>query len=217
MFEGLFEVHITIDHQNNFLKLLEFQKKYVQRKGMKLVFAASSICNNQYMISYFTNKKSESIVIENALEFKKEMGELGIKVLRVKVEGYNCKGIPYTNTDYQIAKKYIQDNYPNSNNPYFEYHVKMANSNLFTFDQIEEALKCFNGNVAMSVNLCSSSKKPLITIRKYDEGRDNALNYKNYVLDYLKERGFKFENQLQEEFSVYDDNSSIDSGWLISK
>ena len=57
MFEGLFEVHITIDPVGNFLKLLQFQKKYIGRKGMKIVLAASSVSNNQYMISYFTSKK----------------------------------------------------------------------------------------------------------------------------------------------------------------
>ena len=69
----------------------------------------------------------------------------------------------------------------------------------------------------MSVNLCSSSRKPLITIRKYDMGKDEAMEQKNLILDNLKQQGFKFEDQLQEEFSVYDDFSSVDNGWLISK
>ena len=217
MFGGLFEVHITVDPENNYMKLLEFRNKYAQQKGMKLVYAISTVCNNQYMISYFTNKKKEKDVIDKALQFKKEMQDMGINVLRVKVEGYHCKGIPQNINEYVVVKNYINNTYPNSKSPYFEFHVKMSNADKFSFQDIESKLAVYNGEVAMSVNLCSSSRKPLITIRKYDMGKDEAMEQKNLILDNLKQLGFKFEDQLQEEFSVYDDFSSVDNGWLISK
>jgi len=43
-----------------------------------------------------------------------------------------------------------------------------------------------------------------------------SVKYKDEVMNSLKERGYVFENKIQEEFSIYDSNSSVDSGWLIT-
>ena len=56
--DGLFEIHITVNPHDNYVELLQFVKKYERIKGMKLIHAVSREKNNQYMIAYFTNKRS---------------------------------------------------------------------------------------------------------------------------------------------------------------
>ncbi len=219
MFSGLFEVHITVQiSDNNFITLLDFASKYKQKKGMKVVFAASTVGNNQYMVSYFTFQHSEQFAIEKANQFKQELEkDFGIHVLRVKVEGHSATNIPQTTEVYQQAKAYIATHYPNSNKPYFEFHAKVSNVEQFGYSKLNDFMKLFDGSVAMSINLCSASKKPLITIRKYEVGYQEAKEYKDAVLEQLKKEGLLFEPKLQEEFSVYDDYPQIDKGWLVVK
>ena len=78
--------------------------------------------------------------------------------------------------------------------------------------------------IAVSYNICGQNKKPLLTIRIYDHGYLNAENYKNRILDGLKEtdilltkcpyRDITFEDKLQQEFSIYDTNTELDQGWI---
>lgn len=50
----------------------------------------------------------------------------------------------------------------------------------------------------------------------YGDGFLNAREQKDKVMNHLKELGYVFESKIQEEFSIYDTNSSIDKGWLIT-
>jgi hypothetical protein len=146
-----------------------------------------------------------------------------MSVLRVKVEGHGCIGIPQTTLEYKNVCKYINKTYSWVCNPYFEFHIKVANA--MDFNKLEcsvsEIMMIFFVDVgdfasaAVSYNMCSANRKPLLTVRVFNNGFINARKYKDIILNHLKDMGYIFENKIQEEFSIYDSNSNIDKGWLL--
>lgn len=214
--DGVFEIHITIDPENNYVKLLQFVKKMSKNTNLKIVYAVSEVKNNQLMISHFTRKKSEKDAIQTAKYFESEMCAFGIKVVRVKIESHNTGCIPLTKKDYEKYCEYIKKNYEGvSGKPYFEFHVKVGNNTINEnyMECLNKDIKHFTG-VAVSYNICSSNCKPLLTVRVYDEGYQMAQKYKDSVLENLKLKGYVFDDKIQTEFSVYDNNSDLDNGWL---
>lgn len=207
--DGVFEIHITVDPVGNFVRLLNYVR---QRKGMKIVFAASHAANNQYMLSHFTRKEDDALAVECANRMAAELGAAGVRVLRVKVEGHNAKGTPFTTADYVAFEKYLNVKYEGkAGKPYFEFHAKVADN--VDSEELERCVKQFEG-VAVSYNLCGTTKKPLLTIRVYGTGFMNAQQYKDTVMNCMKAQGYKFEDNIQQEFSVYDSNPGLDKGWL---
>jgi uncharacterized membrane protein YhiD involved in acid resistance len=63
-FDGVFEIHITVHPIDDFVTLMDYVKQHERTKGMKIVYAVTSIKNNQYMLSYFTRKNSDKLAID---------------------------------------------------------------------------------------------------------------------------------------------------------
>ncbi len=215
--DGIFEIHITVDPftlgKNNFVSLLSFVKLHEKDKGMKVVFAVSDKGNNQYMLSYFTRKTNEKDAIDSANHISDSLKEFGIKVIRVKVESHNTKGTPMTRGEYKRFSEYLFETYKAST-PYFEFHVKISGHNIdLNYIQLEKDIIQFK-YTAISHNLCSKNRKPLLTIRVYNEGFIGAQKYKDCVLDKMKEMGYVFEDIIQQEFSVWDTNTDLDHDWI---
>jgi hypothetical protein len=212
-FDGVFEIHVTIDPENDYVKLLDFVNKHSKSKGFKFVHAVSSAKNNQYMLSYFTHKTDDQLAVNLAHEFADDLTKLGVRVVRVKVEGYGCIGTPQTSEDYKIIRSFLTKKYNGkSGTPYFEFHAKV--SGVSDFKLLDKAIEQFHGT-AVSFNLCGSDKKPIITIRVYDQGFISASQYKDRILDHLKSLKFSFESKVMEEFCIYDSHSAVDQGWLV--
>lgn len=188
---------------------------------MKLILAVAKDGDHptQYMISKFKNG-TEQEVIDRALQIKEEMIKENIEVLRVKVESmaFNV-GVPVTDEDY------IKYNTNRIGKPYFEFHAKIKTENIQKLEEmiidLREILKRWKENeickftfIALSFNLCGS-KIPLLTIRVYNNGRHSSVEIKDFILFYLKNVGYHIIDAIQQEFSVYDTNDSLDKGWLI--
>jgi len=220
---GIFEIHITIDPYDNYVLLLNFVMQYQTSKKMKIVLAATSVKNNQYMISYFTRKDDDALAVRNAFTIAKEMTSIGLHVVRIKIEGHNVQGTPMTKDEFYFVEKYLNKKYNNSNGKlYFEFHVKIANKKnaIFDYIELEQVIKKFSGDsqtkIGVSYNLCGSSieKKPLLTIRVFDDGFNGAQAYKDTVMNSMKKQGYIFEDKIQQEFSIYDSCTTLDDGWL---
>ena len=214
---GIFEIHITVDPLDNYVSLLSYVKQYEKIRGMKVVYAVSSEKNNQYMLSYFTRKDDDKLAIESANKTADELKQLGIKVVRTKVEGHGVEGTPMTTEDYKLVESYLHDKYNGlEGKPYFEFHVKVGNkeNEHLDYEKLEMDVEGYEG-VAISYNLCSAEKKPLLTIRVYNDGFLNAQAYKDLIINNMKRKAYVFESKIQQEFSIYDTNSSLDEGWLI--
>lgn len=218
--DGIFEVHITINPEENYVKLIQFIDMYKEQK-MKIVYAVSTAKINQYMLSYFTKKNNHDEVIEFANSVAADLEKNDMKVLRVKIEGHSVKGTPSTKKDYIMFKENMIKKH-NHNvhamkyvcNPYFEFHVKVEHDLKQEFHtRLENDIKDMQG-VAISYNMCSNDRKPLLTMRIYDEGFMGAVAFKDAVMNKLRAKRYIFEEKIQQEFSIYDTNSALDGGWL---
>lgn len=218
--DGIFEIHITIDPQGDFVKLLKYIKANEKQHSIKPVFAASTEKNNQYMISHFTRKNDEGDAIEFANRLAEEMRQkLEMKIVRIKVESHGGKGIPVNLADYDLFCDYLKQRYHGkAGRPYFEFHVKVSRHKSMQdyYDALEKDVKEWKC-VAISYNLCSKNLHPLLTIRVYNRGFNMAQEIKDQVMNSLKKKGYVFEDQIQQEFSVYDSNSELDKGWLMNE
>ena len=218
---GIFEIHITINPKNNYVKLLDFIQVNKSKRNFKLVYAVSSAKNNQYMLSYFTRKTDDKLAVESAQEIATELQRENIEVVRVKVEGHDAKPFPLTDRDYLDMVHYLRMKYPgkgskhnhySSSKPYFEFHCKVNKPDL-DLEDLERYVSSYKG-CGVSYNLCSANKNPLLTIRVYDLGFTTASEYKDTVMNDLKSRGYIFEDKIQQEFAVFDSNPDIDIGFL---
>lgn len=218
MIKGLFEIHITVDHlaDGGFYNLFNYVSKQGAQGAMKLIFAVAKegIHRDQYMISKFKNGTIEE-VINRADQIKKEMEDMGISILRVKVESmaFN-EGVPVTEIDYTNFL-----NTTKTGKPYFEFHAKLKVDSLEKIEKIIEEIRTgyydlISVKVALSYNILGS-KLPLLTIRIYNHGRNIALYHKDKILDQIKGYGYHITDAIQQEFSVYDTNDEFDKGWLI--
>jgi|GEM_PF-6218103 hypothetical protein len=209
---GTFEIHITIDPKNNYVKLLDFIEARKYQRKFKLVYAVSSAKNNQYMLSYFTHKSDDKLAVNSALDIAKDLEKNNIVVIRVKIEAHDASNIPTTDRDYRALIKHLSAKYNHqSSKQYFEFHCKVNHPEL-DLEQLERDISNYKAT-AISYNLCSSNKNPLLTVRVYDAGLTNAIAYKNTVMNHLKRYGYVFEDKIQQEFAVYDSGSTVDDGW----
>jgi len=222
---GVFEIHITVDHTQGFMKLIDFSNNY-EKMGcgsMKVLFAVSHENNNQYMISHFTRKQTSVDAIIKANKIAEEMKESGIIVKRVKVEAIvsaGTQGIPLNKEEYKIMCGKISEvklQYTICK-PYFEFHVKVNHDDelIFKLRSLFPLLKEIQ--IAISCNIMSrSGMKPLLTLRMYDMGLVEAQNYKDLILNTCKNNGYILADQIQEEFSIYDSFVEEDKGWITSQ
>jgi hypothetical protein len=168
------------------------------------------------MLSLFVKKDNDSLAVERALSISEDLLANDIGVVRVKVEGHNAVNTPQTNKDYFIIKNYLKNKYNNKCGiPYFEFHVKVLSklNASMCYKQLEKDIKLHSGT-AISYNLCSATKHPLLTIRVYEEGFIQAKKYKDKVLTALNKKGYILDTKIQQEFSIYDTNARLDTGWL---
>lgn len=202
-FSGLVEYHVTVDPENNYINLWS----YTKNNDCKLIYACSKTGEfpNQYMISKFSNKKSFEEMISKLTSIKEKISNEGIKIVRSKIElMMSCEGVPKTKVDYDNLVSKLP------HKPYFEFHVKFNDAD---YDTVHEICKKYE-QTAISVNICGHTKNILLTIRRYTFFEE-AVKDKDEILNYFKSIGYKFKEDIQQEFCIYDDNVELDSGWLV--
>jgi hypothetical protein len=213
MISGTFEIHITVNAENDYTRLWSFARLH----KCKLILAAASngIFPNQYMISKWVHKSSLDDAVTKAKEYAAIMiKDFQIKVERVKVEAIaNAQGVPVTDEEYATISNYLCDKYNNNTTPYFEFHMKVEPKNDETFADMKA--NCENIGAAISINMCSAKKIPLVTLRYYGIGRENAETNLTSFKDKLVKMGYTEPDSIQKEFSCYDDNVSIDKDWIL--
>lgn len=213
---GIFEVHITVKPKKNYTTLLKYIEENRHERKFKLVFAVSGK-NNQYMLSYFTRKDDDKLAVESALQTAENLKKEGISVTRVKIEAHDVRGLPLSNKDYEDMSDHLNLKYNRKcGKPYFEFHCKISPNDQNYLEDLENDVKKFD-KCAISYNLCSSNKNPILTIRIYDVGFVNAEKYKDEVMNSLKKLGHIFEDKIQEEFSIFDSNPGLDEGFISNQ
>lgn len=203
-YNGIFEIHITVDKEPNIL-LLKFASNYYG--SLKIIHAVTSIKNNQYMISRFTRENSIEDAIKEAKKLEKDMKQYGLTILRNKVE-------------YHGNEELL------TNNDYFEFHIKINISKSINNDidneigSIRKILKTkFSPNkifIGYSYNIMSRASlfDPIFTIRIFEMKLVDAIYFKDMIINKFKNNGYRFADKLQQEVSVYDTNVNLDNDWL---
>jgi len=211
---GNFEIHITVNPENNYFPLLEFCKAY----KCKPVYAVATRGDmpNQYMISKWTKICSGTKAVEQAKQLAAIMKDIySINVVRTKVEAMACnEGVPKVSEHYELCASKLTTEYYNNNPPYFEFHFKISPGDNATYKDLE--LDCRKCSAALSINIMGKEKIPLITMRFYAIGYKEALAKVEIVKNTLELYGHKVHDGMQQEFSIYDDNAKIDDGWIIN-
>lgn len=205
--KGLFEIHITVDHQKPgaLFALHAFVSRY---DTMKKVLAVTEAGNDQYMISKWKNGTIDE-AIAKAKEIEAAMIRDDLKVLRVKVESMaGNPGVPATRAEALKGEQY-----------YFEFHAKLI---------VPKSIDTLNGQLGImrflipqgarigySVNIAGSAI-PLLTIRVNNTGREEAFAIKDTVIDLLKDSQYHIKGGIQQEFAIFDTNPSMDDDWLYT-
>ena len=195
---GLHEIHITTEINDLFkLRLFCLDHK------IKPILALSDYGSFpiQPMISKFKNGTSTE-VIEKANKIASDMTEYGIKVIRIKVESMiHNKGVPLEKNDLC------------SPNNYFEFHLKFDINDSREWNTLAKV--CQEKGAHLSFNAFKKETIPLVTLRLAGNlGMNQAIALKDALMDHVKQAGFASNSAIQCEFSVYDNNINLDSGWL---
>jgi len=165
--------------------------------------ADSGINRNQLMISKWKNG-TEKEAIERALYIANDMKSYGLIVQRIKVEAMaHNQGVPqHPNNDVSPSK-------------YFEFHIKYHINSKADYDEIKSVCHQFDRSIGLSFSAFKETIKVLVTIRVSGHlGYINAEKVKDDLINKLKEHHIHSNDDIQKEFSVYDDNIKYDAGWL---
>jgi hypothetical protein len=196
--KGLFEIHISVE-PSQIINL----KLFCLENSIKPILAVTHVGDNpnQLMISKFVKGNGCDAIIE-ANDIKKRMIKSGIIVKRVKVEAMiSNKGVPqlpFTNKE-------------NSN--YFEYHIKIPIKTIEEYNKVHSF--CQLNEYSISFSAFKETISILLTLRI---SPSKGINYVKSKLDEciikLKDNNINFEESIQKEFSIYDDNIDYDYNWL---
>lgn len=204
---GLHEIHITCSPDDLF-KL----RMYCMDKNLKPILAVAKYGDTpiQPMFSKFKHGTSQQ-VLDKAHQMADEMSQIyDIFVTRVKVEAMmHNDGVPKEPNQYDDEIYASEDT-----EYYFEFHLKIPVKGSEEWNELERV--CKQKNAHLSFNAFKKETIPLITLRlSANLGSIKAVQIKDELLDHLKANGFHTNDGIQCEFSVYDSNPVVDSGWLF--
>jgi hypothetical protein len=226
--KGVYEIHVTVDPQDDYVGLLE--AKEADRR-LKIVFAVSSAKNNQYMVSLFCCTSAEE-AIHSAIHLGKTLEkDYRLKVVRIKVEAHGTHRFPQSDVEFKTHCATIYSTYGAvAGTPYFEFHVKVTHNTKHTpfIRLLEGDVKLATTTIATTIatpdnclyaavshNLCSANPHPLLTVRVYNLGFDRATELLSSLTKQLVNNGYVLERKLQQEFSIYDSYPFLDQNWLL--
>jgi len=200
----LYEIHISININNGIdeIKWLYFCRD----NNYKPIRVLNDIGkhNIQYMISKWCNHNNDKDAIKHANEINKKFIKVGFNVTRIKVE------VMMLNKDYDDL---VLEDF--KNDIYWEIHFKISIKN---YEELEKLLNwkktCDYLNIGLSISSFGEKKYPIITIRHNFGEKENIINYKNVIIDDLKNNGFHITDKIQREISIYDTNPDEDKGWI---
>ena len=198
--KGNFEIHITVSERDEW----KF-RMWCHNKRFKPIKAVSKtgICPRQLMFSTFKYNTLE-YVLAYTYQIRKEILNQEITVLRTKVEA-------------NINNSTVPSTHPHPTN-YYEFHFKPIITTTQDWNLLDRECTAMSGpkwDVAYSINTIKRDLIPIVTVRVYQSTRDNAITITNAVLADFGRKGIICNDQIQREYSVYDDNQDLDKGWII--
>lgn len=150
---------------------------------------------NQPMLTFMINGRFTEVQ-DKVEKIVKDMINSGVAVMRIKIKSmaYNI-GVPLVCSD----------------NHYFEYYFKVTNvSTTQMWNKIVELITRFGAHLFH--NPYNKNLIPIVTIRRYTSLSDLQATYLK-VKELLEEYNYSCEDP-EKEYSVIDNNISLDKGWI---
>lgn len=214
MISGLFEIHVTVDISD----LVAFSL-YCWEYKYKMMLACSKYGDHpqQLMLSSWKNG-TEVEAIKNAKTIAEDIKLKGIRVLRTKVEAMTSnKEVPEDTIRFKKGTVYGVDHfYTDPSQEYFEYHIKIEIDRPGEYEVLAKTIEPVGAHLSFN-GLNREKVVPIITLRVYNKGKNEADEIKDKMFDLLRQAGFITHEQIQKEYSVYDDNPELDLNWLYKK
>lgn len=237
-YSGVFETHVTVklcassdvDYSRQIDNFRTFcQLNHVKPLLIELENLNTSSGNNS-RLEYPTQMMTSSYISGNfshkahkeAFRIGLELAYQGYQIMRVKVEAMlSNEGVPETD---DLASKLPLGNY-------FEFHVKIPlgvthqshgreihdHSNC-SLDCIWKLCSEYNAHLSRNsfkVHSSTQIQERFATLRMYNKGKEEALFHFNAFVKALGESGYEVLSK-QREYSIYDSNVGLDSGWINS-
>lgn len=203
-YEGLFEVHITVENQSKETEEEFKQVCEVNKCKAIMISLPSGISPKQLMTSSYYSGSFHHVQ-EKAFKLGERIAQSGFNITRLKVEAMiSNKGVPITDEEAQNL----------STENYFEFHIKVT---LYEseIDELKEICKKHDAHLSKNAfrTLANSQSQRFVTQRMYQVGKKNACDRFEACLEEIKQAGFEV-SALLKEYSVYDSNVKLDAGWI---
>jgi hypothetical protein len=191
-----FELHLTIGPLNNDLIDSFIDSCTMLDAKPILIELAQGEYLQQPMLTKLIHCKSLSEAQSTAIAYQRMLNKLNFEVRRMKIE------IPanhYNATAWETNASF---------SPYFEWHGKIS------FERQEELLLlCEKHRVHLSLNALKDAQEVrFVTLREYGTQQQFQTRVDQLIKD-LCDQGWPIQKQ-QAEYCLFDDNVTLDTGWL---
>lgn len=205
-YSGHFEIHITVRAADG--DATESFREWCRAQGLKCVRIVLSRGKHveQPMATYRRSDTSLRMVRAEAVRFARLIEQVGLPVVRVKVEAAPQNAdVPQADAE---AAAHAEKNY-------FEHHIKLLRDAYASRERL--AAVCEQHAAHLSHNAFREAeggkKERFVTLRSYGVGRATSQQQLEALLAALAELG-EHVIEHESEYCVYDSNLALDAGWL---
>lgn len=192
----MFEIHITTEsiREEGISKFIDFCTS-INVKPIVIELEKGDVAQ-QPMISKVVTESNKVKLFEVIEVLKNKFQQANYKISRVKIE------VPLDCVDLGISA------FPNYKGRYFEWHGKVAFTDLEVLKKVTENL-----NIHISKNsLKGEPNKRFLTMRTYGNKKIFLSAIKN-IKNWLGRNNYEITKD-EYEYCVFDSNKSIDKGWI---
>ena len=206
---GVFEAHVTIaatragsrDDVRRF-------GRWCEALGVKhvLISLPRGACTFQPMTATYHRGGFVDVRAE-VFDLAREIGDAGFDVSRVKIEATGANsGLPQTTHEALRTPK-----------NYFEFHLKAVLRDESERAALEAVVRPFGAHLSRNARSISADgvEERFVTLRAYGVGQREAESMFRALEDAVRKLGLPVSNRLR-EYTVFDSNVDLDSGWLTS-
>jgi len=201
--EGIFESHITISNGPGVEAIFQTQCKETDCKCV-MIQLPTGVTHEQLMSSRY-HRGSFLSVEKEVFSLAATFAKAGLKITRAKIEAmFSNTGVPQSN---QEALCLSPENY-------FEFHLKVAVEEK-SLKQLQEICSQYSAHLSKNAFKLLSDGKTLhfVTQRIWTTGAIDAFHTFSKLKEFIEENGF-ITMGLMREYSLYDSNIKLDSGWI---